>query len=112
MTKRIFAVFIYFCSFSVFSCTNALPTNNPGFCPSFKVAAVCYCTASGVPSSMCQNMTILYHTMKARFGTLKRACEHQNYTTTQDCIDNWNCYRQGGTNSRGERCSSTALPCE
>lgn len=112
MIKQIFAFFIYFCSFSAFSCINALPTDNVNFCPSFKTAAVCYCTSSGLPGGMCQDMNTLYNRMLSVFGSLQKACEYQKYTSTQDCMDNWNCYRLGGVDSRGRRCSSTGMKCQ
>ena len=110
MIKNVLAVFIYFFSVASFACTNALPTDNPNFCSSFKTAAACYCALS-IPAPMCQDMNVIYNRMIAYFGTLQAACQFQKHTTTQDCIDNWNCYRQGGVDSRGRICSSSRLPC-
>lgn len=111
MKKRILAICMYFFGFSAFACTNALPTNDPGFCPSFKVAATCYCTSSGLPAGMCQDMNALYSRMLSVFGSLQKACEYQRYTSTQDCMDNWNCYLFGGIDSRGRLCSSNRQAC-
>ena len=112
MIKRIIVVLMYFFSMSAFSCSNALPTNDVNFCPSFKSVATCYCTSSGLPAGMCQDMNALYNRMISVFGTLRKACEYQHYTSTQDCIDNWNCYRLGGIDSRGRLCSSNQQACK
>lgn len=95
-----------------FACGSALPTNNVNFCSSFEKVAPCYCTSSGLPSGMCQDMDALYKRMIAVFGTLKKACEYQKYTSTQDCVDNWTCYRFGGVDSRGRWCSSNKSACK
>ncbi|MBI2785206.1 MAG: hypothetical protein HYX60_02400 [Legionella longbeachae] len=97
-------------SFS-FSCPNALPTNSEGFCASFKSVAICYCTSTGLPSGMCQDMKMLYARMISIYGSLSNACNAQKYTTPQDCMDNWNCYRLGGVDSRGRLCSSNKKAC-
>lgn len=116
MIKRLLAASIYFSSLSAFACTVASPTDDANFCTSFKVAATCYCTSSGIPSGMCQDMKKLYSRMLAVFGSLQRACQYQadklHYTTTQDCIDNWSCYINGGIDSRGRLCNGgTQQPC-
>lgn len=113
MIRKFFSVLMCFFSISAFAaCTNAVPTDNPAFCPSFKTAAICYCTASGLPAGMCQDMKILYARLISVFGSVQKACEYQKYTTTQDCMDNWNCYRLGGVDSRGRICSSTGKSCQ
>jgi hypothetical protein len=113
MIRRIFAVLLCFFSLSAFAaCTNAVPTDNPAFCASFKTTAICYCTASGLPPMMCQDMNMLYARLVSVFGSLQKACEYQRYTSPQDCMDNWNCYRLGGVDSRGRICSSTRLACQ
>lgn len=113
MIRKIFAVLLCFYSLGAFAlaCKNAVPTNDPSFCPSFKTAATCYCSASGVPTIMCQDMTKLYNRMLSVFGTLEKACGFQKYTSIQDCIDNWNCYRSGGKDSQGRLCASTGRSC-
>ncbi|WP_173236757.1 hypothetical protein [Legionella antarctica] len=111
MIKRIFGVCMYLFSLSVFSCPGALPTDHVNFCASFRTAATCYCTSSGLPAGMCQDMTALYNRLIGVFGSLQKACEYQRYTTTQDCMDNWNCYRLGGIDSHGRLCSSNQLAC-
>ncbi len=112
MMRRFLAVLMYFFSLAAFSCSNAVPTDSPNFCASFKTVAPCYCTSSGLPSMMCQDMNVLYARMISVFGTLKKACEYQKYTSPQDCIDNWNCYRNGGVDSRGRICSSNRKACQ
>lgn len=112
MIKKLFATSIYLLSMSSFACTNAQPTDSVNFCSTFKAAATCYCSASGLPASMCQNMKMLNARMIIVFGSLQKACEYQHYTSAQDCINNWNCYLQGGIDSNGKLCSSTQRPCE
>ena len=106
MNKKIIAAFLCFFSVSGFACTNALPTDDDNFCASFRAAGVCYCTASGVPAGLCQDMNALHSRMVIVFGSLQRACEHQSYTTPQDCVDNWNCYLHGGVDSQGRVCQA------
>lgn len=93
------------------ACPPALPSNAPGFCSSFKMSAECYCTASGLPRGMCTNMDLLYNRMVSTFGSLNKACEFQRDTPVQTCVDAWNCYRQGGQNSKHELCNSTGRSC-
>ena len=112
MMKRIGASLLFCINSFAFACSNALPTDNPNFCVSFKTAATCYCISSGLPAGMCQDMNALYNRMIGIFGTLQKACEFQKYTSVQDCMDNWNCYRFGGIDSRGRLCSSTKNPCQ
>jgi len=112
MMKKIFIAMMFFISTESFSCNNALPTDDPNFCSSFKSVATCYCTSSGLPSGMCQNMNTLYARMISIFGSLQKACEYQTSTTPQDCVNNWNCYLNGGVDSFGKSCSSTRMPCQ
>lgn len=95
-----------------FSCPSALPTNHSGFCASFKAAAECYCTSTGLPRAMCNNMSKIYSRMVALYGSVQRACEFQHNTSTQTCLDDWQCYRSGGTDSNSQLCSSTGRSCE
>lgn len=108
---------LFFFAFSSFattlgSCPPATPTNAPGFCSSFKLAAQCHCSSSGLPRGMCMNMKLLYDRMISIFGSVRRACEYQRDTVTQNCIDSWSCYRSGGLNSQNEPCNGTGNPCE
>ena len=114
MLKKFVAALLFNITVSsaVFACPSALPSNDPNFCSSFHKAAECYCTSSGLPLRMCNNMTLLYQRMIASLGSLENACRFQIHTSTQECIDEWVCYRNGGTNSRGELCSGTGNACE
>ncbi|KTD23818.1 Uncharacterised protein [Legionella lansingensis] len=113
MIRKIFiVVFTYCVALPAFACPNALPTNHPSFCASFKTAATCYCVSSGLPAGMCQDMNALYSRMISVFGSLQKACESQRYTTPQDCMDNWNCYLYGGVDSRQRLCSGTRAACQ
>lgn len=111
MKKNLYGTILFFLSISASACPIAVPTSDSNFCSSFKSAATCYCTSSGLPSGMCQDMNALYNRMMIVFGSLQKACEYQHYTTPQDCIDNWTCYLRGGVDSRGSACSSTQMPC-
>ncbi len=97
---------------SITACPPATSSSDPGFCSSFKIAAQCHCTSSGLPTGMCTNMQLLYSRMISTFGSVKRACEFQHDTSTQNCVDDWNCYRFGGKNSQNELCSATGKACE
>jgi hypothetical protein len=116
MIKKIVVLFSYFLSISCLAattaCPRAVPTNDPGFCASFKSVAECHCTSKGLPRSQCTNMKLLYDRMIAMFGSVRGACEFQRDTSTQDCIDDWNCYGTGGRDSQGRLCSSTGNYCE
>ena len=111
MLKKLISTMLILYSVTIVACPTAEPTDSAAFCSSFRLAAVCYCTSSGLPAGVCQDVKSLYNRMLIIFGTLKRACEYQHYTETQDCIDNWKCYLEGGVDSRGRSCSSTQLPC-
>lgn len=110
---------LFLCAFSLSSfaatnysnCPQAAPTNDPSFCASFKSVASCHCVESGLPSGMCQNMNTIYNLMIARFGSIQKSCEYQRDTSTQTCIDDWNCYRSGGKDSQGRLCSGTGKVC-
>lgn len=116
--KRIFILFAFLLSFSSFAakapsaCGQADPDDSASFCPSFAAIAACHCTESGVPAGKCSDMNFVYNIMIARFITLDRACEYQTDTTKQACIDDWNCYRQGGVDSNGKLCSSVGRACQ
>lgn len=116
MKKYFFAACMsFFCTFGFANaphCPNALPTNDANFCPTFKAAAKCHCMNSGLPGKMCDNMKMLYKRLMDVFHSLDRVCESQKYATKQQCMDDWNCYRLGGTDSQGKSCSSTNLSCE
>jgi hypothetical protein len=113
MVKGIGAICLFFLCTCVFAgnCSKAAPPESVAFCSTFKVAATCYCTSSGLPSGMCQDLEALYKRMISVFGDLKTACQYQRNTTTQDCIDSWNCYRVGGKTSQNKLCSSTGKKC-
>lgn len=100
-------------SFSTYaaSCPSATPSNAPGFCQSFKTAAECHCNSSGLPRGMCNNLNLLYKRMIDTFGSLQKACEFQHNTSAQECVDDWNCYRNGGLTSNSELCSGTGSAC-
>lgn len=112
MIKKTIIACMSFISISCYaSCPAALPTNDVNFCSSFRTAATCYCTSSGLPSGMCQDMNALYNRMISMFGSLQRACEYQHNTSAQECMDDWNCYRRGGLDSMGRACSSNQKAC-
>lgn len=111
MKRYVFGIMLFCANGLSFACSSALPTNDPNFCASFKPVATCYCTSSGLPSRMCQDMNALYGRMILVFGSLQRACEYQKHTSTQNCLDNWSCYMYGGTDSQGNLCSSSGAAC-
>jgi hypothetical protein len=93
------------------SCPPAASTNSPQFCSTFKTSAQCHCVDAGLPKALCQDMDTIYSRMISIFGSIQKACAYQTNTTPQICIDDWNCYRQGGKDSAGRLCSSTGKKC-
>lgn len=94
------------------NCPNATSASSPNFCDSFKIAAECHCRASGLRPEMCTNYEMIYKRMMVTFGSLQRACEFQHDISTQECIDDWNCFRLGKTTSQAELCSGTGNACQ
>ena len=113
--KRYFLLLAGILSFPCFAamtaCPQAEPVTSPNFCSSFKAAAICHCSLSGLPPAMCQNMDDIYARMVAIFGTAEAACGYQHDTAPQLCVDDWHCYRSGGLDSNGNLCSSTGNRC-
>jgi hypothetical protein len=100
----------YFVPFAA-SCGNAVDTDHPGFCSSFKTVAVCYCINSGLPPLMCQDMDMLYARLISVFGSIQKACEYQKDTSPGKCMDDWHCFHDGMKNAHGKLCSSTGKSC-
>lgn len=96
------------------NCKKASATNTAEFCSSFKDAAICHCTARGIPGPVCQmmGMSEIYRRMTGYYGSMEAACNAQTEVPPQECIDGWNCYRFGGTDSQGRLCSGTGSYCE
>jgi hypothetical protein len=121
--KKVFMVLLCLTSFSCFAatattpltnghCPQTVPTNDYNFCASFKESAICHCTSMGLPLNVCRNMEDLNARMISMFGSLERACAFQKETAQQTCIDDWNCYLNGGEDSQGRLCSSTGASCD
>lgn len=94
------------------ACPQATATTDPSFCASFRSAAQCHCTSSGLPSGVCQNIQTIYSRMISIFGSIQRACEYQRDTSVKTCIDDWNCFRFGGKDSNGGLCSASGRACQ
>lgn len=78
------------------------------FCSLFKTA-VTACSPIKLP------MHALYAMMTAVYGSLQMACQKQaaQYgSDPQTCIDQWNCYWNGESDSKGGLCSGTGKLCE
>lgn len=97
--------------FSASTCPLAAAITSSEFCSSFKAVTECHCALSGVPKSMCSNMNLFYKMMIDVLGPLQRSCAAQHYVPTQECIDDWNCYRYGGLTTDGQLCSGTGHAC-
>lgn len=93
------------------SCPRALPTNDPMFCQSFVIAAQCRCLSAGYPNFICHDLRRIYKLMVFFYFSQKSACQHQQETSFRICMDDWNCYRYGGKDSRGQLCSKTGKAC-
>lgn len=114
MIKKIFVTALFCLSTATFACGQAVPTTAANFCSSFQSVAMCHCNEKTSPPLrpiVCANMGSLYTAMMARFHNLTAACQYQKDTTTQECIDDWNCYRNGGVNSQGAACSGNRKAC-
>ena len=113
MKKIIFFLsFLYSTSIFAFtSCPQALPTTDANFCSSFSDVAVCHCLASGLPRSACPDVNTIYKRMLIIFGSVERACNFQRNTDVQTCIDDWNCFNNGGSDSHGGLCSNSGKAC-
>lgn len=110
MIRKILFLSCSLYSLSCFACPQAVHTSHPHFCDSFHSVAQCHC-ADSLPHSMCKDMQKLYARMISMFGSVERACRFQQDTSTQNCIDDWKCYREGGVNTQGELCSGTGDKC-
>jgi hypothetical protein len=77
------------------SCGRAVPTNDPGFCASFKSVAYCHCAVEhGMPGAICNDMNRLLQIMIATYGNLWNVCSPrvQHDAPQQECVDDWNFY--------------------
>lgn len=97
--------------FSFAACLPSTPSTSASFCESFKSVAECHCMESGLPYAMCSDMNELYVSMIAMFHSIERACEFQQDTSKQDCMDDWQCYLSGGSTSQGGLCNGTGTAC-
>lgn len=89
---------------------------DPNFCSLFFSNALCVCQeTSSTPKhpSECKDMHTYYNYLMFTFQSLSEACHwlamnvpEPDRVSVQDCVDNWNCYWRGGTNSKGDYCSS------
>ena len=93
------------------NCPEAAATNIPTFCPTFDTSAQCHCVEHGLPKSACQDTMKIYKRMLVVYRTVERACASQHDTTPQTCMDDWNCYVNGGKDSQGRSCSGTGSHC-
>ncbi len=103
--------FQFFIATTHANCALAEAITSPDFCKSFETVAACHCVSSGVPAGMC-NMDWIYTHMVDVFKDQQRACDHQKDVPAQACMDDWNCYRHGGTDSQGNLCSGTGKSCQ
>lgn len=104
-------LFLGLLSFESLACSQALPIDNPGFCQSFAEAASCYCQSQGLPARMCSNLRLIYNRMISTFGSIDKACRYQKENTYQNCLDDWNCFLNGGVLPDGRMCSGTGQAC-
>jgi hypothetical protein len=93
------------------SCPQALAIDDPGFCQSFSQVAQCHCQSSGLPARMCSNVQLVYQRMISTFGSVERACKYQKDTSYDICMQDWQCYLNGGSRADGALCSQTGQAC-
>jgi hypothetical protein len=94
------------------SCPQAVATTDSTFCGSFKSVAYCHCMEGIGSPDACSDMNEVYQFMIDYYTTLENACHNQTDVDYQTCVDDWNCYRNGGTNSQGGLCSATGSACQ
>ena len=84
-------------------CMQAPATTEGNFCIGFKASAYCHCIDSGMDGAVCEDMNQIYNDMIIYFSSVDNACDYQqgqdDGVPKQVCMDDWNCYRNGGTNS-------------
>lgn len=109
--KWVFFLFLSLMSFQSLACSQALPVDEPGFCQSFANAARCYCQSQGLPAKMCANVKLIYNRMISTFGSIDKACRYQKENSYQTCLDDWQCFLNGGVLADGRVCSGTGQSC-
>lgn len=92
-------------------CPQTQQYDTPQFCQEFENIARCHCANSGLPARMCQKVDLIYSRMISTFGTIEKACRFQKDTSTQNCIDAWQCYLKGGQLADGRLCNGTGNAC-
>lgn len=94
--------------------------NDGTFCGAFEHSAKCHCEDESPFKNMCDDaagnvdMTKIYNNMVQFYGSVDGACTHaeaKGYETKQTCLDDWQCYRTGGTVSDGTQCQQTGASC-
>ena len=79
------------------------------FCVNFKKAVQGCCPIPGL------SMQKIYNMMIAVYGSLQNACEKNAAKyggTAQTCLDQWNCYWNGGKDSVGNSCDGDGVRCD
>lgn len=122
--KKIIGLFVLCFSVSSFAATSQAEycvkadRTTGDFCATFTQGAQCHCREDGhLPGQLCTDMNLIYERMVKTFKTQQRACDWQaanavpERTTSKDCMDDWNCFRNGGVDSKGQLCSGTGRSC-
>lgn len=85
------------------------------FCTTFSESvASCWPPVGSHKNFTPAQMKFNYNLMVRFYGSLKAACNKSapsNGSTPQQCIDQWNCYINGGIDSQGGQCSGTKKSC-
>jgi len=131
MIRKMLLFILFFSSISAFATTDVvsqyLPhpqvpacdphasiSSSPDFCATFPPAATCNCINHKMTPAFCASMSNIYDVMMQTYhNNLADACNNpkaQTITSTQECIDDWNCYWHGGTSSTG-LCNGTGAAC-
>jgi len=93
---------------SIESCAVA-SDSDPQFCVNFKTAV------QGCSPIKNLSMQKIYKMMVAVYGSLQNACAKNAAKyggTAQTCIDQWNCYWNGGQDSVGNTCDGNGVRCD
>lgn len=97
---------------SVTACPDSPSHLASNFCPGFYTAVMCNCDEH-FPAGYCEgslHVQGIYNKMIAMYGSLATACQKNDPAAPQECIDQWNCYLNGGKDAAGRNCQGQAAP--
>ncbi|MCX7122054.1 MAG: hypothetical protein NTZ67_09860 [Gammaproteobacteria bacterium] len=103
-------------SVNVKACAPVSQDDTSGFCGLFTPAVICQCDAmaGSLAPIECDTVSHIYSSMLSMYG-LQGGCtmayEQGWATSVKACIEQWNCYNNGGKDADGNLCSGTGKAC-